>query len=166
MKVLVTYDSKYGATEEIAAHIAKILTAESVDACLLPVSAVDSIDKYDAVIAGSAVYIGRWRKNAKKFVTDHIAALEKKRVWIFSSGPTGEGIAVELLQGWRYPENLKDSIEKIQPEGIEVFHGAVTLEKLGFIDKWLATKVKSPVGDYRDFDLIKKFAQNIVSSLL
>jgi hypothetical protein len=51
-------------------------------------------------------------------------------VWLFSSGPTGEGDPVELLKGWRLPAGLQPIADRIQPRGIAVFHGRVNMEKL------------------------------------
>jgi menaquinone-dependent protoporphyrinogen oxidase len=67
-QVLVTYASKYGATAEIAEKIGEVLRQEGVPADVLPVKQVDDLTPYTAVILGSAVYIGRWRKEAVKFL--------------------------------------------------------------------------------------------------
>jgi hypothetical protein len=35
-------------------------------------------------------------------------------VWLFSSEPTGEGDPLELLQGWKLPEELLPVVERIR----------------------------------------------------
>ena len=64
IRILVTYASKYGATAEIAEKIGQLLRQEDLQADVLPVNRVGNLTQYKAVIIGSAVYIGRWRKEA------------------------------------------------------------------------------------------------------
>jgi menaquinone-dependent protoporphyrinogen oxidase len=54
-----------------------------------PVQDVGAIDGYDAVVLGSAVYLGNWMKPAKEFAVREAAALAAVPVWLFSSGPIG-----------------------------------------------------------------------------
>ena len=89
--------------------------------------------------------------------------LEKKKVWFFSSGPTGEGDPVELNEGIKMPENLKSIMEDIKPEDIALFHGKVQLDKLNFLEKFMAKKVDSPIGDFRDWEAIENWAKTIVN---
>lgn len=85
---------------------------------------------YKAVVLGSAVYIGRWHKEAARFLKANEQTLAGKSVWLFSSGPTGEGDPVELLQGWRFPGKLQPIADRIQPRDIAVFHGALEKDEL------------------------------------
>jgi menaquinone-dependent protoporphyrinogen oxidase len=117
------------------------------------------------VVLGSAVYIGRWRKEAAKFLKANEEVLAEQRVWLFSSGPTGEGDPVELTQGWRFPGALQPIADRIQPRDIAVFHGAVDVNKLNLVEKWMLKNVKSPVGDYRDWEAITSWAKAIVDVL-
>jgi menaquinone-dependent protoporphyrinogen oxidase len=86
-------------------------------------------------------------------------------VWLFSSGPTGEGDAVELLQGWRFPKALQPIADRVQPRDVTVFHGAVALEKLNPLYKWMLNNVGAPGGDFRDWDAITSWATAIADVL-
>lgn len=90
MTILVAYSSKRGSTAEIAETIAATLRREGLDVCLEPVGAVDNLDRFDAVVLGSAVYMKRWRGDAKHFLKKHRKALRQKPLWVFSSGPVGD----------------------------------------------------------------------------
>jgi len=69
MKVLVTAATKHGATAEIAATIGEALRGEpGLDATVVPPEEVATIDGYDAVVLGSAVYAGHWLASAKELV--------------------------------------------------------------------------------------------------
>jgi len=164
-KVLVAYGSRYGATAEIAEKIGDTLKKEGIQADVLSAGKAGDVSKYNAFIIGSAAYIGQWRKDAVNLVVNNEKALAGKPVWIFSSGPTGEGDPVELVQGWRYPKKLAPVIERIQPRDIAVFHGAAYAEKLNPLFKFMLNMVKAPIGDFRDWNMIESWAKGIAGEL-
>jgi menaquinone-dependent protoporphyrinogen oxidase len=86
-QVLVAYATKYGATGEIAEKIGQVLRQAGLDADVLPVEQVSDLTPYKGVVLGSAVYIGRWRKEAVKFLRTNEKMLAERLVWLFSSGP-------------------------------------------------------------------------------
>lgn len=164
-RVLVTYGTKYGATAEIAAKIGEVLREAGLTADVQPAEQVADLAAYSAVVLGSGVYIGRWRKEAVRFLKDHEEKLAGLPVWVFSSGPTGKGDPVELVQGWRLPSNLQPVMDHIQPRDIAVFHGAVDLSKLNPLERWVLGRIKTPIGDFRDWDAIAAWAENTAMAL-
>jgi menaquinone-dependent protoporphyrinogen oxidase len=165
MKVLVTYGTKYGATAEIAEKIGQVLDQAGLSTDVLPVDQASDLAAYQAVVLGSAVYVGAWRKEASSFLKANEAVLAGKPVWLFSSGPTGEGDPVELGQGWRFPGALQPIADRIQPRDIAVFQGNADKEKMNRIDSWMIKTVKAPVGDFRDWDSIAAWATAIANAL-
>jgi menaquinone-dependent protoporphyrinogen oxidase len=164
-RVLVTFATKHGATGEIAARIGQSLQEAGLATDVVPTYQVGDISPYTAVVLGSAVYIGRWRKQAVKFLQDHKDELKAKDVWLFSSGPTGTGDPEELLKGWRVPENVQPVIDDIRPRDIAVFHGVLNPDDLNFLEKWTIKTVKAETGDFRDWDAISAWAMGIASQL-
>jgi menaquinone-dependent protoporphyrinogen oxidase len=164
-KVLVAYGTKYGATAEIAEKIGEVLRQAGLPTDVLPADRAGDLGAYEAVVLGSAVYIGQWRKEAVKLLQANEQALAGKPVWLFSSGPSGEGDPEELLKGWRLPGKLQPIADRIQPRDIAVFHGAVDADKLNFIERWMLKNVQSPVGDFRDWDAIASWAASIAEEL-
>ena len=164
-KVLVAYGSKYGATAEIAEEIGRKLekTGQTID--VLQAGAVSSVDAYDAVVLGSAVYAGSWRKDAVAFLQTHEAALAKRPVWLFSSGPTGEGDAEVLLKGWRFPQAQQPLADRIAPREIAVFHGNIDAGRLNLFEKLIVRMVKAASGDFRDWDAIRAWAADVGQAL-
>jgi len=165
IQVLVAYATKHGATAEIAEEIGQVLRQAGLRTDVLPTDRVSDLTSYKAVVLGSAVYIGKWRKEAVKFLQANETVLAEKLVWLFSSGPTGEGDPVELMQGWRFPEKLQPIADHIRPRDIAVFHGNVNMKKLNFIEKWMIKNVKAPVGDFRDWEAITSWATAIADVL-
>ena len=164
-KVLVAYGTKYGATAEIAERIGQVLRQAGLDAEVLLAERVGDVQAYRAVVLGSAVYIGQWRKQAAAFLKANEQALAGRPVWLFSSGPTGEGDPITLAQGWRLPTGLQPVADRIKPRDIAIFHGSANAQKMNFIEKWLLKNVKAPAGDYRDWDAITAWATSIAGAL-
>jgi len=164
-QVLVVYATKYGATAEIAEKIGQVLRQAGLRTDVLPTERVSDLTPYKAVVLGSAVYIGKWRKEAVKFLQANEKMLAERHVWLFSSGPTGEGEPVELTKGWRFPKALQPIADRIQPRDIAVFHGELDTETLNLAEKLIVKGVKAPVGDFRDWDAITSWATAIADVL-
>lgn len=164
-KVLVTYATKHNSTGEIADKIGEALRQAGLQADVVPVKKVQDLSAYRAVVLGSAVYIGSWRKEAVQFLKANQGALAERAVWLFSSGPTGEGDPVELMKGWRFPPALQPLADSIHPRDIAVFHGNLDVNKMNALEKWLTKNVKAPTGDFRDWTAITAWASSIADTL-
>ncbi|MCR4405345.1 MAG: flavodoxin domain-containing protein [Anaerolineae bacterium] len=165
VQVLVAYATKYGATAEIAEKIGQVLREAGFHADVLPVDRVGDLSPYKAVVLGSAVYVGQWRKEAAKFLEANEKKLAERLVWLFSSGPTGEGDAVQLVKGWRFPEAQQPVADRIRPRDVALFHGMLDTKKLSLTEKLLVKGIKAPVGDFRDWEAINSWAAAIADTL-
>ena len=164
--ILVAYASKYGATKEIAEKIGEVLRQAGLQADVSSVEGVRDLTRYQAVILGSALYIGKWQKEAVKFMQANAKSLAERPVWLFSSGPTGKGDPVTLVKGERLPATLQPLVDRIHPRDIAVFHGYIDPERVNFIEKWAVQKlVKAPMGDFRDWNMICGWASTIANAL-
>ena len=164
-KVLITYATKHGSTTEIADKIAETMVSAGVHAVALPVEHVNDLTPYSAVVLGSGVYAGQWCKDAANFLKMHEKELAERPVWLFSSGPTGEGEAETLLKGWHFPNDLQAVADRIHPREIAVFHGDLDDKKLNLLEKVIVKGVKAPMGDYRNWYEIIAWAQHIAEEL-
>lgn len=95
-KVLVAYASKRGSTAEIAQAIAETMREHGLSVDCTRAEEVRTLESYDAVVLGSAVYMRRWRGDAKHFLDKHRRELEQRPFWVFSSGPVGSPPATML----------------------------------------------------------------------
>ncbi len=164
-RILVAYGSKHGMTAEIAERIGKIIRDAGFEADVSPAGTAKSPADYRAVILGSGVYAGMWRRPAAKYLKAREAELAKKPVWLFSSGPTGSGDLEKLLSGWNFPGGLRAVAERIKPRGIVVFRGAFDEGQASFFEKWIMKKVKAESGDFRDWPAIEAWARDIATTL-
>lgn len=164
MTVLVAYSSKRGSTAEIAETVAATLRREGLGVCLEPVEAVRDLDRFDAVVLGSAVYMKRWRGDAKHFLKKHRKALRQKPFWVFSSGPVGD--PAKDNPEWSEPPKLAEKVEEMGGRAHVVFGGCVPAEPKGFMERAMADGVPKEYRDRRDWDEIRGWAQQIASELV
>ncbi len=165
-RILIAYASKHRSTAEIAERIGEILgrsVGRTVD--ILPADTVTDVSAYDAVVLGSAVYMGQWQPGAADFLNKFEAELAKRPLWIFSSGPTAEGDPVAALKGWRFPEALAPVADRVHPRDITVFGGRLNPSQLSLFDRLVTRFVKAPSGDYRDWNAIRSWATGISQAI-
>lgn len=159
--IWVVFASKHGATEGIARHIAERLRASGREVELLPAGSDEGPGTPEAVVLGSAIYAGSWMKEALAFADRHAGTLAGVPVWLFSSGPLGEEVEDEEPQ----PRQLPDLEAALSPRGHRMFFGALDRSKLGFAERMVVKAVNAPDGDYRDWDAIAAWADEIESAL-
>lgn len=148
MKVLVAFSSKHGATAGIAERLASRFTARSLQAEAVDIKEKPDPVEYDAVVLGSAVYVGSWQKEAVAFAREHAAELRVRPLWLFSSGPLAEPSLEE-------PKSVTELRAMLQPRGHRVFPGALDKAKLSFPEKFVIRAVGAQLnqeleGDFRN----------------
>lgn len=163
MTVLVAYSSKRGSTAEIAETIGATLRREGLSVCLERAEDVRSLERYDAVVLGSAVYMKRWRGDARHFLKKHRKALRQMPFWAFSSGPVGDPAKDD--PEWMEPPKLAEKVEEMGGRAHVVFGGCVPAEPHGFMERAMAEGVPKEYRDRRDWDEIRGWAQQIAGDL-
>ncbi|MCJ7513480.1 MAG: flavodoxin domain-containing protein [Anaerolineales bacterium] len=165
VKTLVAYASKSGGTEQFAHAIGEVMRFACRTVGVQIVDKVDTLDGNQAVVLGSAVYVGQWRKEAVTFLEANETSLASRQVWLFSSGPTGVGDPVELVKGVRLPGALQPVADRIRPRDIAFSHGVLDTKKVSLAERLVIKGVKAPVGDFRDWEQIRAWAASIASAL-
>jgi menaquinone-dependent protoporphyrinogen oxidase len=162
--VLVAYASKSGATAGIAERIGQVLREAGLPVEVLPAGEVRDLTPYGAVVLGSAAYMFHWRKPAARLLRT-LAAQAPRPVWLFSSGPTGEGDTDAFPEGAKLPKGLQPVADRIAPRDVAAFSGVLDLTKLGPIERFVMDKMKAVPGDYRDWQAIEAWARTIAQAL-
>jgi menaquinone-dependent protoporphyrinogen oxidase len=182
-KVLVVYASRHNATRGIAERIGEVLRADGLEADVAAADQVAGVGAADAVVIGSAVYMGTWLKEGIDFVKRNEIRLAELPLWLFSSGPLphdSKAPTEDTLQDALGPKDGPGSggrkkIEEItaatNPKDHRVFLGAfdpndppkVTSERL--VRLLPAVKNALPAGDFRDWDAIEAWAHEIAATL-
>jgi menaquinone-dependent protoporphyrinogen oxidase len=86
-KILVAYASKHGTTREVAESIAATLREHDLDVEIAEAAHVREIARYDAVVVGGGLYMGKWHSDAQHLLKRHRRELAEKRVAVFGMGP-------------------------------------------------------------------------------
>ena len=161
MKVLVATASKHGATDEIAVEIGRTLNDRGVETEVRDVEDVTKLDGFDAVILGSAVYMGHWLTPASKFAETHTDELRALPTWLFSSGPIGDPARPEQTDMRRVDEIFAETGARDH----RIFAGKIDKGRLSLPERAVVRTVGAAEGDYRDWDAIRAWATDIAQAL-
>jgi menaquinone-dependent protoporphyrinogen oxidase len=161
MHILVAVASRHGSTREIADAIAQALDMPGVDAEVRQVNEVPDLDSYDAVVLGSAVYMGNWEAAANRFVQRHQARLATMPVWLFSSGPVGNDNHPEQDD----PPSVAEIAHLTHARDHQMFAGKLDRHALNLGERLVVNVVKAPDGDFRDWSAIRAWADGIATAL-
>ncbi|MGD2146088.1 MAG: flavodoxin domain-containing protein [Anaerolineae bacterium] len=162
--VLVAYASRYGSTQEVAEAVAAALRESglAVDTCRA--RDVGSLAGYAAVVLGAPLYMYRWHKDARRFLSRHLEALRERPVAVFALGPTHEPYDEKEWQDSR--GQLAKELAKytwLAPVAVEIFGGRFDPEKLPFPVSLMAGQ--EPASDIRDWAAIHAWAGELAVRL-
>jgi menaquinone-dependent protoporphyrinogen oxidase len=163
-KILVTYATRYGSTQEVAEEIAATLRESGLEVDLRPAREVRALEGYHAVVLGAPLFMFRWHKDAHWFLKQHRKALVRQRVAVFALGPTHDPYDEKEWQDSR--AQLDKELAKspwFTPVALQMFGGRYDPAKLRFPLSLLAGEV--PASDIRDWDAIRAWAHSLAAAL-
>ncbi len=193
-KILVAYATMAGSTREIADHIAQKLSTDDVQVESQPIHAITALDGYNAVIVAAPMIIG-WHREAQRFVAqfaDRLAALPVAYcMTCYELTDTGtdtvQGVPVTLDPQFRtqrkdpgqlsFKEKQTTAVSYVQgplkkapgvkPVGIGIFKGAVDFSKLSLFPMlFVRFLIRAKQGDYRNWDAITAWAEDVCNKLV
>jgi len=162
--VLVAFATRYGSTQEVAEAVAATLRERRLEVDLRPAREVRSLEGYSAVVLGTALYMFRLHKDARRFLTRHREALSKRPVAIFAMGPFNND-----ERDW---QGVRAQLDKelamfpwFAPVAHEVFGGKFDPAKLRFPYNLVPYLKRLPASDIRDWTAIRAWASSIAGKL-
>jgi menaquinone-dependent protoporphyrinogen oxidase len=167
--ILVTYATRYGSTQEVAEAVAVILRDGDLEVDVQPIRNVQTLDMYDMVVLGAPLYIGRWHKDAHRFLSQYRKALTQQHVAIFALGPLHNDD-----EQWRVVRSQLDKeLAKypwLSPVAVEIFGGKYEPAQLRFPDNLIANSSVSPLynipaTDLRNWAVIRTWAGELAPKL-
>ncbi len=158
-KLLITFATRAGSTEEIAGEIAAQNSLRGSSVTLLPVKEVRDLTVYDAIIVGSAVRMGQWLPEALNFVKSHADTLNNMPTAFFSVH--GNNLSDDPASRTARLAYLDTVRMLVMPKFEGFFAGCIDANRLGLIDRMILKAVKSPQGDFRSWDVIRTWANSI-----
>jgi menaquinone-dependent protoporphyrinogen oxidase len=154
-RVLVAAATRHGATYELAEAIGSVIAAHGLSVDVRHLDEVANASDYDALVLGSAVYMGRWTKEAQAFLERHERVVATRPTWLFSSGPingTGE-LDAEAL------------VEATGARAHHLFGGRLVRGVLGRRERLVVGALRAPEGDYRDWATVTAWATAIARTI-
>lgn len=168
-KVLVVYATRYGSTQEVAERVAATLRENDLQVDVKRARDVRALEGYRAVVLGAPLYIGRWLKDAHRFLARFQEGLVQCPVAIFSLGPTRS----EEMEAPDVRTQLDQELHKypwLKPVAAELFGGKYDPATLRFPDNLLGALPASPLhglpaSDARDWEAIRTWANDMAGKL-
>jgi len=149
--VLVAYATKHESTHEVAETVAAELAARGLRVETRPAAEISALEGYDAVVLGTALYMGRPHRDARHFLERHRGALAALPVAIFAMGP--KSLSEEDVAGARGQlDQALGKVPDVRPVATAIFGGVVDPAKLRFPFS------RMPATDARDWDAIRAWA--------
>jgi menaquinone-dependent protoporphyrinogen oxidase len=162
--VLVAYASRYGSTREVAEAVADTIRSTGAPVDLAPLPGVHSLEGYAGVVLGAPLYMFRWHKDAKRFLSRHRTTLTSLPVAVFAMGPFND-----KKEEW---EGARDQLAKelagfpwLAPAASAVFGGAFDPARLKPPYSLIPALKKLPPADIRNWDDIRAWATEITPLL-
>ncbi|MBQ0984773.1 flavodoxin domain-containing protein [Streptomyces sp. F63] len=159
-RVLVTYGSKHGSTADIAQWIGDALRAREIDVVVLPASGVRDLEPYDAVVIGGGLYSGRWQKDAVRFARRNREELDRRPVWLFSSGPLDPSASERRIPP---PKSVARIAEHVHAREHMTFGGRLAEDSDGFLTRRLVAEGRG--GDFRDREQVRAWGEHIAAEM-
>ena len=162
-KILILYATRTGSTAEIAAGIAEMLHGAGASVDVLPIESAHDVKDYDAVVVGSAIRMGQWLPEAIEFVKANCETLRHiPTAYFLVSGLLHED-TLEMRQKVLAFLNPVRAI--VEPVSVGMLAGKMDYSKLSWPDRFIA-KAVTPEGDWRNWDAIRGWAQELQTSLV
>jgi menaquinone-dependent protoporphyrinogen oxidase len=162
-KVLVAYATKYGSTREVAERVASRLRERGFEADLAAAGQVRSLDGYQGVVFGGALYMFRLVGEGRRFLARNRKVFTRLPLAVFGMGPIED--TPEQYTGAR--AHLDKTLLKlggVTPVAVAIFGGAFDPGKLKFPYSNPGTKAMPPA-DLRDWRAIEAWADSLPEKL-
>jgi menaquinone-dependent protoporphyrinogen oxidase len=158
-RILVAYVSPKGSTAGIAEAVGKELQSAGYTVDVVELKSAPSPEGYNAVVIGGPFYMGKIVGDVGKFVGRYRETLAKMPVAAFAVGVAPVGTNPGEIE--KAKKILHDTLSPLEPVAEALFAGRIDLATLNFIQKRMIGMVKAPVGDFRDWDAIAKWAKEL-----
>ena len=159
MRVLVAFGSKRGGSAGVADMIGDALREADCEAAVCPATGVYDLTGFDAVVVAGALYMNRWHRDARRFVSRCGNRLRELPVWLVSSGPLDDSAEHEDIPATKQVAKLAN---RVGARGHVTFGGRLSPHASGFPASAMA---KTRAGDWRDEAHVRRWVDIMVSTL-
>jgi menaquinone-dependent protoporphyrinogen oxidase len=158
-RVLLAYATKAGSTAEVAVKMGQLLAQRSLQVDVRPLASVTDLAPYQTVVLGSPIRVGKLLPEALTFIQHNQAALQQKAFSVFILCMT---LATDNADNRKKVSAYLDPVRAlVKPAHEGLFAGVMDLNKLKGIERLMIMAMKTPIGDYRQWDQISAWTENI-----
>jgi menaquinone-dependent protoporphyrinogen oxidase len=161
--VLVTYANGAGSTAQVAEAIGINLARSGVAVQMRPVSNVDDISPYSAVVLGSAVRFGKWLPDAVRFIERYQIALRRLPVAYFTVSRTIplDNPQEDLNKSACFLDAVRKKAPLVRPVLEGVFPGAVDSNGVWPLMRLMLRAANTPPSDFQDWVAIRAWTERL-----
>lgn len=164
--VLVAFESRFGATAEVARVVGDELAARGFAVSVRRASEVIDPSPYAAVIVGAPVYSRRWLAAASAWVRAHGEVLRGRPLWFFALGiRVPDGPHANQRHTVRLLRRLHQLVPGLEPRRIGLFAGSVNPAIVGLREQLQLRVFQPRTGDFRDWDKIRAWARGVADEV-
>ncbi len=163
-RILVVYATKSGCTTGVAERIGAVLVEKG--ATVEVVSAEEAADPvgYDGVVVGSGIRVGQWHAAAKEWVGANAEALKARPTAFYTVCMTLAADSEKIEEVSAYTDPIIAEFG-VAPVDVGLFAGCFEPKRFGFLERTILKAMKTPQGDYRDWDAIEAWAVQVSNRL-
>jgi menaquinone-dependent protoporphyrinogen oxidase len=163
-KILVTYASPYGSTQEVAEVIGEVLRSNGLEVDILPLRKVGKLDDYRVVVLGIPLYMFRWHQDARRFLSRQRKAIANGLpVALFTGGPSGTADEDEWNEVRHQVDQELARYPWFKPLSTHLVGGRFDPQKLHFPYSLIPALHQLPATDFRDWPAIRSWASSLVA---
>lgn len=172
-KVLICYGTRYGSAGEIAENIGEILRnrGATVEVVNLKKEKVKNLEKFDVVIIGSGIQMGKWTKEPLKFLKKNRETLSRKKIALYVSCMSAAEQEKCTQARIDYLDTVIASFPEIEPVSMGLFGGLLDPSRGNFMTKKIMQALMTEFTeegeefpervDLRDWEQIRIWTENL-----
>lgn len=161
--VLVAYATKFGSTREVADRVAARLLKAGLQVEVRAAREVRSLQGYDAVVFGGALYMFRLVGEGRRFLKRNRKELSQLPLAVFGMGPL-EDTDSQYFDARQHLNKALVGLEGVVPVDVTVFGGVLDPAKLKFPYSNPGIKAMG-MSDLRDWKTIEAWADSLPEKL-
>lgn len=176
VKILIAYDTTEGQTRKVAQHVADVIARSGQEVEVIEIRRPPmgfTLDRFDAIVIGASIHLGKHSRQLSQFVGRHIARLNAVPSAFFSVSLSAAGSEKERADASRFvDEFLAES--GWNPAVKTTIAGGLRYREYNFLKRWMMKKIAKQGGkdtdtsrnhEYTDWNAVNQFVSDFLAHL-
>ena len=164
-KVLITYATMSGSTQEIAEFVSNQFTYLGQPVELHPCSEIKDLKAISGIVIGAPIYMFHLHKEAHRFLQRHQKSLVDLPVAVFAGGAYGPNAAQDALEVRKNLDNELAKFVWLKPVSVLLVGGRFDPSRLRFPYNLIPALKQAPASDARNWEDIHAWVDSLPSLL-